>query len=203
MAKFSLYKIDLKNLPNGINTYSYELDRKFFEAIDHEEIRKGNVKAELTVKKTISAFEFMFHLIGTIQIPCDRCLDEMDQEIETDNRLIVKLGEEYSEESDEIVTVPADEGAINIAWYLYEFIVLNIPIKHVHIPGKCNKVMTSKYRKHKAVSSSDENDDDDDNDNSADFDEEGINENDVDITDNSSQETDPRWDVLKDMKDLI
>lgn len=194
MAKFSPFKIDLKSLPEGTNTYSYVLDQKFFDAIDHEDVRKGKVEVELTVKKTNEDFEFNFHLNGTVQIPCDRCLDEMDQEIDTDNRLIVKLGDEYLEETDEIIIIPAKEGEINIAWFLYEFIVLNIPIKHVHMPGKCNKVMTKKYRKHQAVSVSDESDDDDDP--VDEFDDDDIN-NDIDATDDSSQDTDPRWDELK------
>lgn len=192
MAKYSQFKIDLKNLPDGINAYSYDLDKRFFDAIDHEDIRKGDVKVELTVRRTVGAYEFLFHLNGAIQIPCDRCLDEMNQEIDTSNRLIVKLGEEYSEESDEIVTVPEDEGSINIAWYLYEFIALDIPIKHVHEPGKCNKVMTTKYRKHQAVDTSD--DDDDGNDDAPDDD---LNDNDLELSDDSSQESDPRWDELK------
>jgi uncharacterized metal-binding protein YceD (DUF177 family) len=192
VAKYSQFKIDLKNLPDGINAYSYDLDKRFFDAIDHEDIRKGDVKVELTVRRTVGAYEFLFHLNGAIQIPCDRCLDEMNQEIDTSNRLIVKLGEEYSEESDEIVTVPEDEGSINIAWYLYEFIALDIPIKHVHEPGKCNKVMTTKYRKHQAVDTSD--DDDDGNDDAPDDD---LNDNDLELSDDSSQESDPRWDELK------
>ena len=192
MAKYSQFKIDLKNLPDGINSYSYELDRKYFDTIDHEEVRKGNVNVEMTVKKTIDAFEFNFHLTGTIQIPCNRCLDEMDQEIDTHNRLVVNLGEAYSEESDELIIIPADEGEINIAWYLYEFIVLDIPIKHVHEPGKCNKVMSSKYRKHKAVSIDDDEDDD-----IEEFDDEVLDE-DVDEDSNDDlKDTDPRWDALK------
>ena len=195
MAKLSQYKIEFKNLPDETTAHSYELSQKFFDAIDHEDVRKGNVKAEFTVRKTIDAYEFNFHLHGVVQIPCDRCLDIMDQEIDTTNRLVVKLGEEYFEESDEIVVVPEDEGAINIAWYLYEFIVLNIPIRHVHESGKCNKVMVSKYRKHKAVILSDEEDD------VADDDLLGEDLNNEDLSDDSSEEyTDPRWDELKKLK---
>lgn len=196
MGKFSQYKIDLINLPQGVNTYSYELDKKFFDAIDHEDVRKGNVKVELTVRRTVGAYELNFQLIGTIQIPCDRCLDEMNQEIDTHNRLIVKLGLEYSEESDEIVIIPEAEGAINIAWYLYEFIVLDIPIKHVHEMGKCNRSMTKKYRKHQAVDISDDGDDDDDDD---DISDEDLGD-DIDLIDDPSEETDPRWDELKKLK---
>ncbi len=189
VGKFSQYNIDLKNLPDQITSYYFELNKKFFDAIDHEEVSKGDVKAELTVKKTSGAYEFDINLFGTIKIPCDRCLDEMNQEIDTTNRLVVKLGEEYFEESDEIVIIPEDEGAINIAWYLYEFIVLNIPIKHVHEFGKCNKAMMSKYRKHQAVSLSDDDNDDLDND---------LND---DSDDSSDEHTDPRWDALKKLKE--
>ena len=196
MGKYSQYIIDLKNLPGETATYSYVLDQRFFDAIDHEEVRKGNVEVELTVRRTVDAYEFNFHLVGTIQIPCDRCLDEMNQEIDTKDRLIVKFGEEYSEESDELVIIPEDEGAINIAWYLYEFIVLNIPMKHVHESGKCNKVMTSKYRKHQAVQVSDDDDDSDDDDLSVD----DLSDDNDSSDDLAQQDTDPRWDELKKLK---
>lgn len=197
MAKFSPFKIDLKNLPEGINTFSYELDQRFFDSIDDEGVRKGKVQVDLTVKKANEAFEFNFHLEGTVQIPCDRCLDEMDQEIETDNRLIVKFGEEHLEVTDEIIIIPEEEGGINIAWFLYEFIILNIPIRHVHMPGKCNKGMTKKYRQHQAVSTSNDSDDDD---NPADEFDNGDIDDDIDATD-STQTTDPRWDELKKLKE--
>ena len=196
MARLSQFKIDLKNLPEGINTYSYELDQKFFDSIDDEGVRKGKVQVELTVRKSNDAFEFNFLIQGNVQIPCDRCLDEMNQEIETENRLIVKFGEEHLEVTDEIIIIPEVEGAINIAWFLYEFIILNIPIRHVHLPGKCNKGMTKKYRKHQAVSTSDDSDDEDDP--ADDFDNGDI-DDDVDETE-SKESTDPRWDELKKLK---
>ena len=186
MAKFSLYNITLKNLSQGVHTYTYELDRKFFEAIDADEVRKGKVQVELTIKKTSSTFEFNFELKGVVQIPCNRCLDDMNQEIDSRNKLIVKLGKEYSEESDEVIIIPEDEGEINIAWFLYEFIALNIPIKHVHPLGSCNRVMSSKLRKHKAVNRDEEDEDDED----------GM-DDDMDLDDENPETTDPRWDALK------
>ncbi|HBG56494.1 MULTISPECIES: YceD family protein [unclassified Proteiniphilum] len=186
MAKFSLYNISLKNLSAGLHTYEYELDRKFFEAIDGDEVKKGNVKVTATVRRTSSTFEINFDINGVVQVPCTRCLDDVDQEVDTKNRLIVKFGKEYSEESDEIVIIPEEEGEINIAWFLYEFIALAIPIKHVHPSGECNRLVSSKLRKHRAV-----NDDDDDmSDEDAPDDDEFTNEDDAQVTD-------PRWDALK------
>ena len=185
MAKFSLYNISLKNLSFGVHTYEYELDRKFFEAIDGDEVRKGNVSVTVTVKRTSSTFECNFDLNGVVQVPCTRCLDDMDQEVEAKNRLIVKFGQEYSEESDEIVIIPEDEGEINIAWFLYEFIALSIPIKHVHPAGECNRAVSSKFRKHRAVTADEVGEDE-------------VVADEEDFPDDEEEQTnDPRWDRLK------
>lgn len=184
MAKFSLYNISLKNLSEGVHVFDYDLDRKFFDAIDGDEVRKGNVKVTVKVRKTSSTFEFNFDLKGVVQVPCTRCMDDMNLDVDTQSRLIVKFGKEYSEESDEIVIIPEEEGEINIAWFLYEFIALTIPIKHVHPTGECNRVVSSKLRKHRAVSTDDADDDDEISDD--DFSDE-----------EESQDNDPRWDALK------
>lgn len=185
MAKFSLYNISLKNLSFGVHIYTYELDRKFFEDIDGEEVRKGNVKTVVTVKRTSSTFEFDFELNGVVKVPCTRCLDDMNLEVNTRNRLVVKFGKEYSEESDEIVIIPEEEGEINIAWFLYEFIALCIPIKHVHPAGECNRTVSSKLRKHRAVSTDEEETDEELPD-------------DVELEgEEDTQSADPRWDALK------
>ncbi len=167
-----------------MHTFEYDLDRKFFEAIDGDEVRKGNVKATVKVRKTSSTFECVFDLKGVVQVPCTRCLDDMSLDVDTQNRLIVKFGKEYSEESDEIVIIPEEEGEINIAWFLYEFIALAIPIKHVHPTGECNRVVSSKLRKHRAVSTDDPDDEVEVGDD--DFSEE-----------EETQDNDPRWDALK------
>ena len=189
MAKFSLYNIPLKNLAPGVHTYEYELDRKFFEAIDGDEVRKGDVSVILNVRKTSSTFEFNFEIEGVIKVPCTRCLDDMDLGVDTKSRLIVKFGSEYSEESDEIVIIPEDEGEINIAWFLYEFIALTIPIKHTHPPGECNRVVSSKYNKHRAVSADDDEDDSD----------EFISE-DSETQEEDTPQNDPRWDALRGLE---
>ena len=94
--------------------------------------------------------------------------------METENTLRVKLGEEYADDGD-IVIVPEQDGDLNIAWYLYEFIVLALPMKRVHAPGKCNHEMTGKLKKHSA-------------------------ERDEEDNDNDEQAFDPRWEGLKNIQ---
>jgi uncharacterized metal-binding protein YceD (DUF177 family) len=187
MGKFDPYKVDLKRMKEDVLEYDYLLDNKFFIDIDGNELQKGRVKTHLTVKKMSMMYELNFKMEGIAVVPCDRCLDDMDLTIATQNRLIVKLGKDYSEESDEVVIIPEDEGIINLAWFMYEFVALAIPLKHVHAPGKCNKAVSSKLKKHSVRSETDDNDDfimDDDE---------------IIITDDDSQDVavDPRWDALK------
>lgn len=185
MGKFDIYNVSLKGNQPDIREIEYVLDNDFFKKIDGNEVQKGKLNVQLTVKRTTVAFEFSFNIQGVVFVPCDRCLDEMEVLVETTEKLFVKLGKEYAEESDNLIVIPEEEGQINLAWFMYEFVALCIPMKHVHGPGKCNKTMSSKLKKHMTKSS------DDDDDTSIDFDD--IEEE----SDTNVIETDPRWDDLK------
>ena len=179
-------------MPVGSSTaLEYRLDNEFFANIDGPEVQRGKVDVTLDVKRTAAVIELNFHLSGIIYIPCDRCLDDMEHIIDTDEQLFIKLGHEYNEESDNMITIPEDEGEVNIAWFLYEFIALTIPIKHVHPYGKCNKEMSERLHKMSARRV-------DDDDEEVEFVSTVIDE------DNSIEEeerpTDPRWDALKKLK---
>ena len=162
--------------------YEYQLDNQFFVDLDAPEVQKGQVNVTLNVRKTSGIYQLDFHTEGKVVVICDRCLDEMEQPVETDDQLKVKLGTEFSE-IDDIVVVPEEDGYINVAWFIYEFIALSIPMKHAHAPGKCNKDMVSKLRKHLRV----ERDDEDM------IDTEDVLE--------EPQEIDPRWNELKKILD--
>ena len=164
--------------------YQYQLDNEFFLDLDAPEVQKGQVNVILKVRKTSGVYQLDFQTEGKVIVICDRCLDEMEQPIETEDRLKVKLGSEYSE-VDDMVVVPEEEGYINVAWFIYEFIALSIPMKHVHAPGKCNKDMVSKLSKHLRVSGDEEDDDDFLKEDSSD----------------EPQTIDPRWNELKKILD--
>ena len=155
LGKFDIYKLDLKSMRQEVQTHEYFLDNQFFANIDSEDVQKGKVHVQLTVTKVANVFNLSFKLNGMAIVPCNRCLDDLEYPIDTTERLIVKFGKDYSEESDEIVIIPESEGILNLAWFLYEFVVLSIPIKHVHAPGKCNKQMTAKLKQHTAKSADD------------------------------------------------
>ena len=149
MCDLETFKLDLKALKQGKTSLQYVLDDSFFEAIDAPEIKKGKVNVELIAVRNNDLFELNFDIEGSVNIPCDLCLDDMEQPINTKDRLIVRFGEEYSED-DELVTLEEDPGVLDLSWFVYEFIALNIPIKHVHAPGKCNPDMIEMLDAHAA-----------------------------------------------------
>ena len=193
MGKFDLYKVPLKSISEGTHSFDYELDNDYFKKIDSPEVQKGNVKVQVKLKKTAATYELNFQLEGTVLVPCDRCLDEMEQAIAYKGKLYVKFGADFSQEDDEIVVIPEADGEINIAWFLYEFIILSIPAKHVHAPGGCNKMMTTKLKKHLIHKTSDDEDDNS-------YDDFGSDEE-LEIEEDTEKNIDPRWDDLKNIID--
>ena len=172
MGSLELLKIDLKGLKEEKSSLMFDLDDGYFEALDGADVKRGSLHVSVSIRKATGFFELLFHTEGTVIIPCDRCLDDMAQPVETDNRLVVKFGSEYSEE-DDIIVVPEDEGILDTSWIIYEFVALVIPIRHVHAPGKCNPAMTQALEELSADRSSDEE---------------------------SNQPIDPRWEKLNSLK---
>ncbi len=169
MCSLEQFKIDLKGLTAEVTTLDFDLDNAFFDALDETEVESGSLHVSLSIRKASGFFELIFHTVGTVDIVCDRCLDLMEQPIETDNRLVVKFGSTDSEDDDTVI-VDENEGILDTSWFIYEFIALAIPIQHVHAPGKCNPAMTKALEELSADRSGDEE---------------------------SSQAIDPRWEKLK------
>jgi len=186
LGKLNKYKVELKNMLTDVCEYEYQLDNQFFADLEAPEVQKGNVSVSLKVKKTSGIYQLDFYTEGMVVVTCDRCLDEMEQPVESTDRLKVKLGDEYAE-IDDMVVIPEEEGYINVAWFIYEFIALSIPMKHVHAPGKCNKGMVSKLSRHLRTSADDD---------------EWIDDSmELEIAEDEPREIDPRWNVLKKILD--
>lgn len=177
MGKFDKFKVDLRGMTASTATYEMDIDNTYFANIDGPEVQKGKASVLTTVVRKGDKFEISFDIKGSVVVTCDRCLDEMDQPIETTGTLSVMLGKDYGEQGDTVI-VPEREGFINVAWYIYEYVALAIPIKHVHAPGKCNKGMSNVLSKHSVEE-----------------------EDGMMIDDSDDGTTDPRWDALKEIMD--
>lgn len=137
MKLFTKYDIPFVGLKNGNHQFSYNVDAIFFEKHEDSPIKQGDFEINLHFEKG-NFFLLNFEIRGTFQTECDRCLEVFDCPVRSDYTLIVKYnddlipGEIPSDEDDDIVYISRNETHLNIAKYLYEFIVLSIPIRKVH-----------------------------------------------------------------------
>ena len=123
-----------------------------------------------SIRKAVGFYELQLHIVGTVRIPCDRCLDMMEQPIDTAMNMMVRLGGE-PQESDEVIVVDEKDALLDTAWPIYETIALAVPIQHVHQPGDCNDAMMRVLEEHSTARSSDAD----------------------------AQEIDPRWQKLREL----
>jgi uncharacterized metal-binding protein YceD (DUF177 family) len=75
-----------------------------------------------------------FKAVGTVNVNCDVTNEPYNEQIKDEFELIVKFGEDYNDDNEEILVVPYGEYELNVAHYIYELIALAVPSKRVH-PG--------------------------------------------------------------------
>lgn len=193
MGKFSAFKLPLKSLPAGSHDFDYRLDKEFFLNMESSDIRDGSIDVHATVNNKGQYFDLNFEIKGEVTLLCDRCLDEMQWPIDTVYHIAVKYGQNFNDDSDDLLVIPESDSYLNVAYMIYDTIALNIPIKHVHPLGKCNRAMSSLLRKHRATAIGDDEMQDDIIDDEI-FDG-------YDTVDDSAatfqEPADPRWNELK------
>lgn len=171
MSRRDLYTVRVSGLVEGEHDFSFELDHKFFASLEESEIENGNVRAKVVLEKKVGLLALHFHLEGEVEVLCDRCLEPFTEEIDTEQKIFVKLGDSQSEIEDDVIMIHRDDHEIEIAQHLYEFILLGLPFQRIHpddengVP-ECNPEMLRRLEQHRAP--------------------EGKN-----------GDTDPRWDSLK------
>lgn len=178
VGKFSEFKLPLKSLPVGTHEFKYHLDKRFFVNMESSDIHDASVDVALTATYKSDIYDLAFAVSGNITLLCDRCLDDLQFQVDTDYHITVKYGDEYCDDSDELLVIPESDNYLNVAYMIYDTVSLAIPIKHVHPQGQCNKAMSAMLKKHRAYDVEDLDDTED-------------------LPEDAEVTTDPRWDELK------
>jgi uncharacterized metal-binding protein YceD (DUF177 family) len=145
--------IPFVGLSLGYHEFTYEVNELFFENFEYSEIKKGQLKVDLSFEKQEIMLVLNFQLRGSVKVECDRCTDAFDHPLNGEERLIFQFGESYSEDSDEIITLPKNAYEINIAPFIYEFIHLLLPIQRIHPDNQdgnsgCNQKVINKLNEY-------------------------------------------------------
>lgn len=188
MGKFTEYKLPLKSMSAGTHEFEYHLDKRFFENMESADIHDADLTVRLTVTYKADIYSLDFAISGTITLICDRCLDDLIFPVDTTYHIAVKYGEDYSDDSDELLVIPENDNSLNVAYMIYDTVALTIPIKHVHPMGKCNREMSAMLKKHRAHRPGDED---------TELEDTLIDEMESMDSNETETATDPRWDKLK------
>ena len=191
VGKFTEYDIALPRLPKGVSTFEYQLTKEFFKNMENPDIMDADLHVVLTIDNKNDIFAMEFVITGTYTLQCTRCLDDIVLPVDTSYKINVKYGDDYNDDSDTLLEIPRSDTKLNVAYMIYDTVVLTIPMRHVHPAGKCNRDMSKKLKEHRA--------------NLSDEDAELANSlmsevDDMDSTgynDDSSNNTDPRWNALR------
>ena len=194
MGMMDTYKIDLLSSGLGGKTFEFEIGDDFFAEIEGL-IQRGSIHTTVVCLSAGSVYKFRIHSIGTIIVPCDRCLSDLELRIETADDLNVKLGSEYADDGD-CVIVPESEGYLDLAQFIYEFIALSMPMTCCHEPGKCDDAMMHELSRHQSTRSGYEDAEQEDSTENGDALDEAMGED-------SDEPVDSRWAALKQFKEQL
>lgn len=132
MGYFDQFIIPFAGLKPGEHSFSFDVTDEFFSKYNYSELSRGRIQVELILEKQERMLILNFDLVGTIEVMCDRCLDFYHQPVQGKQRLFIKFGEDFHEESDEIVVIPRSENKIEVGHYIFELIILLLPYRLVH-----------------------------------------------------------------------
>ena len=173
MVKPKEYSIPFSGLKEGKHKFEYSIENKFFESFGYDEFNAAKIILQLELKKLSTMLELEMKASGTVNVDCDLTGESYDQPLTSDLELVVKFGDEFNNENDEILIVPHGEHQINVAQYIYEMLVLAVPTKRVH-PGVIDGTLKSDILKK-------------------------LEELQPKETIKNKDKTDPRWDALKNL----
>ena len=126
------FSIPIKGLGDGVHRFDFHIDASFFKHFESAPVEEGDIDLTFLLDKRPSMYVLEFDFEGTVNTACDRCLAPIDLPISGHQRLLVKFSFEEEDEEADVVYISPETQKLDIAKYVYEFIVLAIPMIKVY-----------------------------------------------------------------------
>ena len=175
MKQLSEYLIPFIGLKLGKHQFEYQINNTFFENFDFDEFENSAVKVNVVLEKKSTLMELTLKHKGTVNVPCDLTGEFFDLPVKGKLNVVVQFGEQFNNDNEELLILPHGEHQLDIKQYIYELIVLSIPLKKTHPGIKDGTLKTPALDKLKELS---------------------LNHQKQKI---EQEEIDPRWDKLKQL----
>lgn len=132
MKALKPFIIPFKGMSTKVYQFNFKVDKRFFECFENAPYSDCSIEIKLDFDKRENFFHLKFYIDGTVNVPCDRCLELFDQAIFDDYELFVKFGEEEEETDDDVIYINKNDDHIDISKVVYDYILLSVPLKCAH-----------------------------------------------------------------------
>ena len=134
MKALKEFIIPFVGLKIGKHHFEYKVEQTFFEYFEYEDFNDVKINVSLELEKKTTLLELHFKFSGWVNVNCDLTNEPYNQTIENEFDLVVNFGDEFNDENIDILIMPHGTYEISIQQYIYELIILAVPIKRIH-PG--------------------------------------------------------------------
>jgi uncharacterized protein len=149
MNYLSQYTLPFSGLSEGKHQFDFTVDDRFFAEFENSEVGNGELAILVDLEKRTTYLRLTFSIKGVVSLICDRCLENFNYPVESNRELLVKFSEKPVEDEAEMIYLHPTDFQVEIAQYIYEFVILSLPIRRIHPDGEdgkslCDPVMITK-----------------------------------------------------------
>ena len=128
------YKIPFVGMKTKLYQFEYLISGTFFSNFADSDIEKCDIEVKVDLDKRENFFLLSFYIDGTVEVPCDRCMEPYNQSVFGDYEVAVKFRNDdtIENEDEDVVYISKSDDFIDISNLIYEFILLSIPLRCVH-----------------------------------------------------------------------
>lgn len=170
------FLIPFVGLKLGKHQFDFQINKAFFDNFDYHEYEDCDIKVTVVLEKKSTMLELSFKQKGTVYVPCDLTNEMFNLPVKAKLNLVVQFGEEFNNDNEELLILPHGEHQIDVSQYIYEMIVLSVPLKRVHPGIKDGTLKTETLDKLTELSVKEQKEES-----------------------KKEEEIDPRWDKLKQL----
>lgn len=134
MKDLKEFTIPFVGLKLGKHQFNFELTSAFFEHFEYEEFNDATINVNVLLEKMSTLMDFTVSFDGTVNVACDVTNEPYDQKLTGSYHFVVKFGDEYNDENEDLIILPHGSYEVNIQQQIYESIVLAMPSRRIH-PG--------------------------------------------------------------------
>lgn len=124
------FDIEFVKLKDGIHEFNYRLEKKFFEVFENEDVLASDIEVKAVLEKSANLMNLSLLLKGKVDVSCDRCLVPLSVSVDTGHHVLYKMLPEVNEsqEHDDWVVLTQQDYKINLGQDCYETTLLSLPM---------------------------------------------------------------------------